>query len=169
MSENRTSTPWYREPYVWLLILIPLSAVIYGFIFLRLAIVSNDGLVADDYYRRGKEINRILDRDRTATAMGLSARGALDFKQGTVSLRFRQHGHALLPQSLTLKMMHATRAGYDQHVRLQRAPDGSYFGLFKPMEMGHWYLQVGTSAWRLTGSLFVPGKGAIHLAPDGGG
>jgi hypothetical protein len=167
MSEHQTSTPWYREPYVWLLILIPLSAVIYGFIFLRLAIISNDGLVTDDYYRRGEEINRILDRDRAATAMGLSAQGKLDFSQGTVSLHIRQRRHGVLPQSLTLMMMHATRAGYDQHVRLQRAPDGSYFGLFKPMEKGHWYMQVGTKVWRLTGSLFVPGDGEIHLRPDG--
>ncbi len=168
MNRNKVSQPWYREPYVWLLILIPLSSVVYGFIFLRLAIISNDGLVADDYYRRGKEINRVLDRDHAATALGLSAQGQMDFRRGAVSVHIHERSHSALPQQLVLKMMHATRAGYDQHVTLERAPDGSYFGLFKPMEFGHWYLQIGTRSWRLTGSLFLPGDSTFRLGPEAG-
>ena len=36
------STPWYREPYVWLLISIPAAAVLAGLITLALAIASDD-------------------------------------------------------------------------------------------------------------------------------
>ncbi|MEJ2107227.1 MAG: FixH family protein [Acidiferrobacteraceae bacterium] len=167
MIDNKNSPPWYREPYVWLIILIPASAVVYGFLFLRLALVSNDGLVDDDYYQHGKEINRVLDRDRAATSLGLTARGKLDLSHGTISLWMHDGTNTKLPQELTLKLMHATRAGFDQHVVLQRSPDGRYFGLVSPLELGHWYLQLGTKRWRLTGSLFLPGDAGFRLAPEG--
>lgn len=38
----KPSTRWYREPYVWLLILIPAAAVLAGLITLALAIASDD-------------------------------------------------------------------------------------------------------------------------------
>ncbi len=36
------SRPWYREPYVWLLIAIPAAAVLTGLITLAFAIASDD-------------------------------------------------------------------------------------------------------------------------------
>ena len=65
--------PWYREPFVWLVILFPASAVIGGMITISLAISSDDGLVVDDYYKRGLEINRTLERDKAAARHGIQA------------------------------------------------------------------------------------------------
>ena len=39
---------WYRVPFVWLVIALPLTAVIASFITLGLAISSDDGVVEDD-------------------------------------------------------------------------------------------------------------------------
>ena len=50
--------PWYREFYVWLVIFFPVLAIVAGFYTLKLAIESDDGLVEDDYYKQGIEINR---------------------------------------------------------------------------------------------------------------
>ena len=55
------------------LIGIPLSAVIMGIVMLTLAIQSWSGLVVDDYYRKGKQINRVLARDKLAYELGLAA------------------------------------------------------------------------------------------------
>ena len=52
--------PWYKVPFVWLVVGIPLSAVIMGGVILYFSIVSFDGLVVDDYYTEGKKINRVL-------------------------------------------------------------------------------------------------------------
>jgi hypothetical protein len=41
-SPPNPSTPWHREPYVWLLISIPAAAVLAGLITLALAIASDD-------------------------------------------------------------------------------------------------------------------------------
>ena len=57
---------WKQEPMVWLLIAIPLSAVIMGVVIITLAINSYSGLVVDDYYKKGKHINRVIARDKCA-------------------------------------------------------------------------------------------------------
>ncbi len=70
--------PWYRHRWPWFLMLGPAIVIVAGFYTLWLAIVSNDGLVADDYYKRGLGINRVLERTQRATVLGLHARVDLD-------------------------------------------------------------------------------------------
>ena len=65
--------PWYRFPLVWMLVAIPFSAVIMGVVMIWLAVDTDDGLVADDYYKLGMEINRVIKRDQKASELGLSA------------------------------------------------------------------------------------------------
>jgi len=57
---NATNSPirnWKREPLVWMLIAIPLSAVIMGVVMITLAIQSFSGLVVDDYYKKNWPTN----------------------------------------------------------------------------------------------------------------
>lgn len=54
------SAPWWRYGHVWLLIAGPAAVVLAGFATLWLAIRTPDPVLADDYYRRGLEINRSL-------------------------------------------------------------------------------------------------------------
>lgn len=151
-----TPTVWYREPYVWLVILFPALAVVVGLFILQLAIRSNDGLVVDDYYREGLQINRLLHRDEAAASLGLSADITLDAHAGEISvaLRARDAGTAL-PSLLSLRLMHATRAGLDELVTLQRQPDGRYLGRHHLHTAGHWYVQIETPRWRLLQSIWV--------------
>jgi hypothetical protein len=53
MNTLKQKTPWYREPWVWLMIAFPMSAVIGGMITIYLAVTTSTGLVVDDYYKRG--------------------------------------------------------------------------------------------------------------------
>ena len=70
--------PWQKEPFICMLISFPLAAVLGGFVTLYLAIVSYDGLIVDDYYKRGLEINRVLDREQQAQALGLDMTVEID-------------------------------------------------------------------------------------------
>ncbi len=161
MSPRR---PWYREPYVWLVVCIPLSAVVVGMVMLWLSIASYDGLVADDYYKRGLEINRVLDRDRTASRLGLVADLHADPGATRVLLTARDAGF-VMPPSLTLELSYATRAGLDRRVVLaQRAP-GEFEGPALPLAKGRWYVEVSAADWRLTGALASPGSGRLSLGP----
>lgn len=156
--------PWYREPFVWLLIAFPMTSVIGGFTTLYLAESSKDGMVVDDYYRKGKEINQLLARDQAAARHGLNARLKLSATDQQVVLRLAAREHQL-PGLLTLRWLHATRAGFDRTQELARAADGSYRAGFPELVPGHWYVQLEAQDWRLQGSLRVPDETAIELAP----
>ena len=66
LSENPAARPWYREPWPWILMAGPFTVVVAGMITLWLALESSDGMVADDYYKRGLAINQTLSRERLA-------------------------------------------------------------------------------------------------------
>ncbi len=68
MNENATShPPWYRQVWPWVLIAIPLSAVIMGGITLWLALSNPDYLVVDEqqYNRISGELRGQQVRDET--------------------------------------------------------------------------------------------------------
>lgn len=159
----RQTLAWYRQPLVWMLIVIPGSAVIGGIITIYLAVASNDGLVEDDYYWQGKQINRLLERDQRAEAMGLAGRLLLQ-DEGGVELRLvSATANPVWPDSLELKLRNATRKGLDQMVTLTRITDAVYRAPGMIIEVGKWYLELGTAEWRLTGILWRPGGGEVNL------
>ena len=49
---------WYHFPWVWGLILIPMSAVVFGVLMFVMAGIHRDDLVVDDYYKDGMAINQ---------------------------------------------------------------------------------------------------------------
>ena len=165
MSEQGEKSLWYREPYVWLLIAIPACAVVAGFVTLALAIVTDDGLVVDDYYWQGKQINRVLSRDRAATLHALSADLSFDYAQGIVQAQLHARETARLPLKLRFALLHATRAGFDRRLELERTPKGSYVSGLPALVPGRWYLQLDAEDWRLFGSMRVPEETVVHIAP----
>lgn len=159
-----TVRPWYREPWVWLLIALPLSAVIGGMITLYLAISTNDGLVADDYYERGKAINRDLARDHAAARHRLEAHFSIDAPDHRIRLTLESSGYRP-PAVLRFSLLHPTRAGLDQVVLLERSVSGDYEGAMAAPTDGHWYVQLEADDWRLWGSMTVPPAGPVVLKP----
>jgi len=157
---------WYREPLVWLIVAFPLTAVIAGFFTLYLAIISKDGLVVDDYYQKGKEINMSLARDRIAAQQGLRAGVQLDAAKQEVIVQLTAAKGQPLPDGLNVRWLHATRAGFDRTQMLSRSPDGSYRSAFPELAPGHWYVQIEAQDWRLQGSLRIPGDVRLELAPS---
>ena len=142
--------PWFRQPLVWMVIAIPLSSVIMGVVIITASVMSYDGLVADDYYKRGLRINRVLDRDAAALRAGIE--GSVEVTRGAVLLRLGSSTLAL-PDSLEMHLSYATRAGLDRVVALRRVGPDEYRGALDVLEPGRWYLEVGTANWRITGSL----------------
>ena len=150
ISNAVTTTPWYREPWPWLLMAGPAIVVVAGFVTLGLAIQSSDGLVADDYYKQGKAINMTLTRDARARELGYRAQ--LDMTtQGQVTLRFVEN--APPTKRLRLTLHHPTRAGFDREILLARAADNSYSAAMPPIDASRWSmtLEDESRSWRLTG------------------
>jgi hypothetical protein len=164
MNTQKLKTPWYREPWVWLMIAFPLSAVIGGMITIYLAVTTSDGLVVDDYYKRGKAINRDLARDAAAARYQLRASVDIDLRDNRMQLRL-ESTTAALPKALTFSLMHPTQAGYDQVILLRHAGDGVYYGDIDEVARGNWYLQLEADDWRLSGSMQIPLTAALVLVP----
>jgi len=160
-----TTKPWYREPFVWLLITFPLLSVIGGFTLLTLAIRSDDGLVVDDYYRRGKMINRELRRDSMAAQYRLGADLRLELGD-RLELRVTGRPPQGWPATLELKVLHATRAGHDRHLTLVRSAQG-YRGNLAALVPGRWYLELSAPDWRLLGELRRPKDSTAKLTAGG--
>jgi len=153
-----SATPWYREPYVWLCISFPLAAVIAGTATAVIAFRGFDGVVVDDYYKQGLGINRVLERDQRAAALGLRARFDYDHAARTLTVRIGADAASTLPDTLPdtldVRFLHATRGGRDHTVSLARTPSGDWFGVVPPLAGGHYHLHLEGPDWRLTGELF---------------
>ncbi len=156
---------WKQEPMVWLLIAIPFSAVIMGVVMITLAIQSYSGLVVDDYYKKGKQINRALARDKFAHELGLAA-GARLGGDGSVEIRFAPGIQFVPGDKIELSLIHATKPGLDQNLQLNRIDSHLLTGKLELQGEGRWNLYLQTPDWRLTGSLQHPQQAAAELLPN---
>jgi len=164
---TRTSKPWYREPWPWLLMLAPLAAVLMGVVMVVLAGRSHDGLVADDYYKQGLAINQTLDRERRGAALHVSGRLEFSTDRTRVRLHLGQDGDP--PPALLLTLVHPTRAGLDQRVPLIRTATGDYAGELLAPVAGRWLLTLEDDdrRWRVSGAWRTV-EDRISLRPVGG-
>ena len=137
--------PWYREPWVWGLMAAPAAALFGGVAMLWLALESADGLVAEDYYRQGLGINKVLAREEAARAQGISADLSLQEDRISVTLKGAQ------PEALFAHLVHATRAGQDLRVRLAPGKDGTYSATLPPLPAGRWRIVIEDprASWRI--------------------
>ncbi|MDH3286907.1 MAG: FixH family protein [Betaproteobacteria bacterium] len=156
--------PWFREPWPWLLIAGPAAVIVAGAITIWLAVSSDDGLVADDYYRRGLAINKVLGRDRLAATLGLRATVSQD---GQGALQVSLAGGNALPPALTLRLVHPTRGGDDRVLPLPRVETGVYRAERVPLPAGRRrvILEDEAGTWRLTGEWRLPSVQPLELAP----
>lgn len=163
----RGSGPWYRQPWPWLLMALPAIAVLAGFVTLWLAIRSDDGLVAGDYYRQGLAINRDLARERRAGIMALAAQVSVGREALEVTISAREG--VRLPDRLRLDLAHATRPGMDRALMLVRT-DGRYRVALAPLAAGKWQIGIEDEggSWRLAGTIRLPEQSTVQLRSQSG-
>lgn len=139
--------PWYREPWPWILMAAPAAAVVAGAVTVWLAVATSDGLVADDYYRRGLAINQEIRREEAARDLGIAA--SVEATAGT--LRVRLSGRAAPPEALFARLVHATRAGHDLRLRLARVTPEVYETELPELPAGRWrvVLEDPRGEWRI--------------------
>jgi hypothetical protein len=142
--------PWYREPWPWILMSGPAAVIVAG-------AITTDGLVADDYYKRGLGINAVLKREQVAAQRGIEAR--VERAGGEVRVQLRGTD----PPAVFLNLAHATRAGNDVRLRLERAADGSYRAALPPLAAGRWRAVVDDprGEWRVVQEDLPAAKGVL--------
>jgi hypothetical protein len=123
----------------------PAVVVVAGLATTWIAYATSDGLVAEDYYKRGLAVNAVLGREQAAVRLGIAAQ----FERSGGRMRVRLTGAA--PEALFLQFEHATRAGHDLRLRLVPVGSGLYEAALPPLAAGHWrlVLEDPRGEWRL--------------------
>jgi len=157
---NTTSLkPWYREPWPWILAAGPFIVVIAGLTTAWIAIKTNDGLVTEDYYKKGLAANQTIAQSERAIKAGLTAGVHVTADVLTVSLQAAD-AKFVMPPTLLVTISHPTRAGLDQTRLMTRNVD-KYAAEFRLPAAGHWLVLVEDEAktWRLLGNVVLPAQG----------
>jgi hypothetical protein len=166
--ERSSAKPWYREPWPWLLMAGPAIVIVAGFATAWIAISSNDGLVTDDYYKKGLAVDQTLARSRLAAEQKIEAR--LRLASDRIEVRVSRAGDVAgaFPAMLRLTLSHPTRAGLDQTVELRSTEPQLYSGSLRLPASGHWLVLIEDEAqtWRLMGNVVLPAQGETLI---GGG
>lgn len=153
MTDASIVTPWYRQRWPWLLMIMPATAMFGGIFTWWLAANANNSMVVDDYYREGRAINQQLARDDRATQLGLEATlvpgaGATGGIAVELAGKLADFGY---PDVLNLKLVHATESALDAQVTLRHAGGGRYQAGGVLPASGHWivHLEDPQRSWRL--------------------
>lgn len=151
--------PWYREPWPWILAAGPAIVVVAAFYTAWLAIKSNDGLVTEDYYKKGLAANQTIARSEQAAKLGLAA--GVRVSGNTITVRLQTATTSFqMPPTLAVTISHPTRAGLDQSRVLARSGD-AYAGEVQLPAAGHWLVLIEDErrTWRLMGNVVLPANG----------
>ncbi|MFZ9406456.1 MAG: FixH family protein [Burkholderiaceae bacterium] len=161
-SPETPSRPAHREPLVWLVVGIPALTVVAGLFTWWIAAQRADSDVADDHYKRGLAINRILEREQAAQRAGLGARIEVTDSRG-LELRLKAAPGTSLPEALQVVLTHPVQASQDRRLLLVPAAGGVYRSM-STIEVtgfeGHWGLALEGEGWRLAGARLALQSGA---------
>lgn len=169
----KAAQPWFREPWPWLLMAGPFVVIVAAFVTAWIAISSNDGLVADDYYKKGLAVDQTLAKSRLADELGIVAKLRLASDKVEIRLTSNKGEAAAAPASLRVTLSHPTRAGLDQSAELGASESLVYIGQLRLPASGHWLVLIEDDAqtWRLMGNVVLPAQGETTIggSPDGKG
>lgn len=157
----QSGLPWYRHPTMILVVAIPTVAVIVGFAMLAVSFATFDGVVVDDYYKHGKEINQVLHRDQTARRLGIVA--DITFNELSVTADLNAVEAVDWPESLPLRILHPTQAGRDIVVDMTRQVGQQYTADQVKFNPGEWILQIDTLQWRLSNRVSIGKNSELKL------
>jgi uncharacterized protein len=151
--DSEPVTRWHEEPLAWFVLGIPLATIGACALLYAIASRNSDSLVVDDYYKRGLEINKVLDRQAHAAELGLTLQ-VTALRTGTLELVIGADT-ALWPDTLDIRLAHATRGEDDQHLAARHAGNGRYVATPPGLAPGPWYVDAATPEWRLVTRVMV--------------
>jgi hypothetical protein len=119
-----------------------------------MAIKSDDGVVAQDYYKRGLLINQQLKHaapdpeSHLGATITVAAGGEVRVHMEGLREGIAE-GLAEAPPSLRLKLAHPATGSHPEIVILKRSSDGDYIGALPEQTPGRWIVTLESDSWRL--------------------
>lgn len=157
---------WYAEPWPWFLMGGPLVVVIASAASAWLAVASDDGVVAQDYYKRGLLINQTLRRD---AGMARVEPGATVAAQPNGELRVSLRGVKEAPAWLRLTLAQPGMPSRDRVIELRPAGGSEWVGSMPGQTRERTIVTLESNAWRMPVTIAAGGFTEIKLgAPPAG-
>ena len=165
LNNSENTTPWYRSFWPWFLFFFPATAVVGCLITIWLAIISDDGLVSDSYYKEGLAISRELNQSDISKQNNLAALVRLNARKEVVEVYLEGQKIAQINE-LKMQLIHPTQSGKDVVVKL-RLIDQVFRGKLPPLIEANWHVQLEPleKSWRLSARLQWPAVKQVKLLP----
>lgn len=156
------SRPWYKQFWPWFIMILPAIAVVGGISTLIIAVKNADDVVADDWYKQGRGINRSMAEEDLAQRLGLSLTLTQSDQQARATLSSAQP--LPWPNQLALALQHPTLAAQDTRIRLTHVADGQYTA-DTSLPSGRWQatLTPDSGNWRIQQVIILHAEGDTEL------
>jgi len=170
MTNNLEGKPWFKQPWLWFVLSVPITSVILSSIMVTVAVVGRDSLVSDNYYKDGMAINQTIEQDQFADQLNL--RPIINVDNSTITLELKtdqlktEHldseplSKDLKQPFLTLKLLHPTVSDKDIILKLLPTPSGLYIAELPTAIEGRRYLDLYAydKSWRIREEVIFPIK-----------
>lgn len=153
---NEAARPWYRQPWLWFVLSVPIASVILSSIMVTVAVIGKDSLVSDNYYKDGMAINQTIEQDQLANSLGLKP--LISIENTNVILTLLSSSTIAEQPFLTLKLLHPTVSLKDIEIKLLPSGKGVYLGDLPHTIEGRRYLDLYAydTSWRLREEVTLP-------------
>lgn len=123
-SPPSVETPWYKQPFVWMIILLPAASVVGGLTLLAISIINADSPVVDNWYKEGRTINQSMSQEALARRLGIGLQ--LAQVGAGIQARLTYHSAIPLPATLSVALRHPTLPEHDMQIELIQMEDNHY-------------------------------------------
>lgn len=157
-------TSWYREPWAWLVFILPFTAVVAGIATYIIANTDADTLVVGDYYKKGKSINLEVGKVKAAQKLGM--RFALQLVDD--ELVIKPTGIEKVFPLLNVNFIHPTLEAKDFYLALTPDGNGHFRHRFDQSVAGKWKITLSSfeGHWKIQDTISLPQQDFIDLIPD---
>jgi hypothetical protein len=170
--ENVVVQPWYREFWAWFILAPLILVVAVSSVTVSIAVLNQDDIVVDNYYKEGRMINNRFEQEDHARAMGLA--GELRFDRVVGEIYLTLSAHEPLPPQLLLALDHPAQAEQDTEVQLTQIAPGHYRASLDRGIAGHWYIrvqphveaQIAEGPWRLKAEIDFAQTESVRFTLD---
>lgn len=134
-----------------------------GIITIWIATRDGTGLITDNYYQDGLEINRQLQQDQAAKVAEVYV--TLTFSETEQQLGMTLAGNIPPPQTLELMLTSPVDPARDATFELTHTGDNHYQSPLRKMPAGRFYLRLtpDNNNWRLKGEVILPATGPVMI------
>ena len=161
MTDDSAGKGWYRQPWVWVLTIVPAGSLLGGLLLVWLAVTSPHDLQPDDRFERWAVKDEPVHPGRRPAPDEVLAE--LEQTEDLIVLRLL----GISDSSVTLNLYHPDRRMPDQSVLLEPVGEsGSRFsGRLKKQVTGPWRLELKGSEenWRLRGLAYLPAGDVLRM------